>query len=216
MNQYHKIDSIYKRDMSKPNAPFIVGEWANPLFGYLAGNTWEWTEKVDGTNIRIMIDGDSITFGGKSDNAQIPSHLVTKLQELFLPIQARLKIKQTFGEEIKRVCLYGEGFGFKIQGKVGVDYLTDKVDFYLFDVNIGGMWLERKDVTGIGTKLGLTLQKVVSYGSLDDAISLVKKGFPSAFGNAQAEGLVLRPMVEIQDKQGHRVITKIKVRDFTN
>ena len=163
-----------------------------------------------------MIDGDSITFGGKSDNAQIPSHLVTKLQELFLPIQARLKIKQTFGEEIKRVCLYGEGFGFKIQGKVGVDYLTDKVDFYLFDVNIGGMWLERKDVTGIGTKLGLTLPKVVSYGSLDDAISLVKKGFPSAFGNAQAEGLVLRPMVEIQDKQGHRVITKIKVRDFTN
>lgn len=214
MDEYHKIDSIYKRDMSKPNAPFIVGEWANPVFGYLAGNPWEWTEKVDGTNIRVMIDGESITFGGKSDNAQIPSHLVTKLQELFLPITARQKIKQVFGDEPKKVCLYGEGFGYKIQGKVGIDYLTDKVDFYLFDVNINGIWLEREAVKDIGEKLGLTLPKVVNYGSIDDAISLVKKGFPSSFGKATAEGLVLRPLVELQDKQGRRIITKIKCRDF--
>ena len=36
--EYHKINSIYKRDMSKPNAPFIVGEWSEPAFDYLQNN----------------------------------------------------------------------------------------------------------------------------------------------------------------------------------
>lgn len=60
--KYHKINSIFKRDMTKPNRPFVVGEWAQPEFAYLSDNEWEWTEKIDGTNIRIMLDGDEVEF----------------------------------------------------------------------------------------------------------------------------------------------------------
>lgn len=214
MTEYSHIDSIFKRDMSKPTKPFIVGDYADPVFEYLKDNKWEFTEKIDGTNIRIMLHENSITFGGKTDNAQIPSHLVTRLQELFLPIERKQLLQSVFGEAWENICLYGEGFGWKIQGKVGVDYLTDKVDFYLFDVKIGNFWLRRDDVYGIGQKLGLLTAHVVGYGTLNEAIEIVKSKPKSFYGQAQSEGLVLRPCADIQNRNGSRIITKVKVRDF--
>lgn len=215
--EYHKINSVYKRDMTKPKAPFIVGEFSEDSFEYLQNNRWEFSEKVDGTNIRVMFDGESIVFGGKTDNAQIPTHLVQRLQERFLPIEQRLKMKEIFkpreGKETN-VILYGEGFGYKIQGKVGIDYLVDEVDFCLFDIRIGSWWLKREDVYGIGEKLGLKTPNIVGYGTINEAIELVKEGFKSGFGTAEAEGLVLRPTCELLDRSGKRIITKIKVRDF--
>ena len=77
--------------MTKPHVPFLLGEWAEPEFGYLQNNQWEFTEKIDGTNIRIMFDGGNIVFKGKTDNAQIPSRLIDKLQNLFLSRKTELK-----------------------------------------------------------------------------------------------------------------------------
>jgi len=216
MNEYHKINSVFKRDMSKPNKPFIVGDWAESEFEFLQDCKWEWTEKVDGTNIRVMFDGENVTFGGKTDNAQIPSHLVTKLQEMFLTLPTRQLLKETFcreGEDTK-ICFYGEGFGNKIQGKVGTDYLMNNVDFYLFDIKIGDWWLKREDVEELGKKFGLLLPVVVGYGTINESIELVKKGFDSRFGTAKAEGLVLRPTTELYNRKGERIITKVKCRDF--
>lgn len=209
MKEYSKIDSIYKRDMTKPNNPFIIGQYSTPEFEYLHDNQWEFTEKVDGTNIRVMYQGFAITFRGKSDKAEIPAHLLVKLQKLFTPE----KMTAAFGTT--DVCLYGEGFGYKIQGKVGVDYLKDDVDFYLFDVKIGEWWLKREDVQDIASKLGILAPVVVGYGNFDDAIFLVKQGFKSAFGTADAEGVVLRPTVDLMSRSGERIITKVKTRDFT-
>ena len=215
--EYHKINSVYKRDMTKPNAPFVIGEWAEKCFEYLQSNLWEWTEKIDGTNIRIMFDGENITFGGRTEAASIPAHLTNKLNETFLPITKRMLFKKVFEPkdgETTNVVLYGEGFGYKIQGKVGVDYLMQEVDFCLFDVKVGDWWLERENVKDIAQKLGLKTPKVVGYGTIHEAIELVKKGFKSSFGTADAEGLVLRPTCELRTRSGERVITKIKVRDF--
>ena len=208
MNEYHKINSIFMRDMDKPGSPFIAGKYAAAEIEYLKNNRWEWTEKVDGTNIRIMYVGGAVSFGGKTDRAEIPAHLFKKLTETF----NNDNMKQAFGET--DVCLYGEGFGYKIQGKVGIDYLKDKVDFYLFDVRIGDWWLKREDVAGIAEKLGLLAPVVVGYGTIDEAIEVVKRGFKSAFGTADAEGLVLRPTVELLSRGGERIITKVKARDF--
>jgi ATP-dependent RNA circularization protein (DNA/RNA ligase family) len=212
--EYHKINSIYKRDMSKPGAPFIVGEWSEPAFEYLQNNQWEFTEKIDGTNIRVMFDGNDISFGGKTDNAQIPAHLAKKLEDIFLPRKTIFKEIFNKKDEKTNVILYGEGFGFKIQGKIGTDYLMNDADFVLFDVKIGDWWLERKNVYDIADKLGIKVCPVVGYGTIEEAIKLVKKGFKSAFGTAEAEGLVLRPTCELKDRSGRRIITKIKVRDF--
>ena len=196
--------------MEKPNHPFIIGEFSDDAVRYLANNEWEWTEKVDGTNIRVLIDGENIEFKGKSDNAQIPAHLFKKLQTIFLNEDMIERLKLTFDNP---ACLYGEGFGYKIQGKVGVDYLTDDVDFYLFDIKIGESWLPRSAVESIADKLGLIPPHIVCYGTVFQAIDYVKKGFMSHFGKAQAEGLVLRPVIELSAR-GRRVITKVKCVDF--
>jgi ATP-dependent RNA circularization protein (DNA/RNA ligase family) len=208
MNEYHKIDSIFKRDMSKPNAPFITGEYSTQEIGYLKDNQWEFTEKVDGTNIRVLYQSGTVVFKGKSDKAEIPPHLLAKLGSL-LPCE---KMTEVFGET--DVCLYGEGFGYKIQGKVGIDYLKDDVGFYLFDVKIGQWWLKREDVENIAAKLEILAPVCVGYGNIDDAIWLVKQGFKSRFGTAEAEGIVLRPTVELLNRGGERIITKVKTRDF--
>jgi len=215
MKQYNKIDSVFKRDMNNRNHPFVIGVWSNDVFGYLQDNQWTWEEKVDGTCIRIMFNGKTITFGGKTDDASIPSHLINKLQEIFLP-QLGLFL-ETFGQaDDCQVCFYGEGFGRKIQEPVGSQYLKDDVDFYLFDVKIGGRWCDRKWVASIAESFKLPPPVVVGQGTIAEAIELVKKGFKSNFGTADAEGLILRTPVEMYDGKGNRIITKIKVRDFKN
>ena len=150
MKKYHKIQTIYKRDMFN-NGKIIIGDYSEPFFEYLKDNIWVFTEKVDGTNIRVMWDGENVVFGGKTDNAQIPTFLFYKLQSLFEGIVKKQMFLKQFPQEegVKsQVCLYGEGYGAKIQ--TGGKYIPEGVDFVLFDVRIGNIWLLREDVEEIG------------------------------------------------------------------
>lgn len=213
MNTYHKINTIFKRDMSKSNNPIIIGDWSEPEFEFLANNQWVFTEKVDGTNIRVMWDGERITFGGKTDNAQMPAPLVERLTVTFLPMKELFA--ETFGTELgTSVCLYGEGYGAKIQ-KVGSLYRPDQ-DFVLFDIKIGNWWLNRPDVESIATKLNIDIVPIVGEGTLFDAIELVKVGMKSLWGDFISEGIVARPKVELKKRNGDRIITKIKTVDYRN
>lgn len=214
MKQYHKINGLYKRD---DNGDFIIGDFAQPEFAYLFNNEWIGTEKIDGTNIRIIWDGKKVEIKGKSDNANIPSFLQTKLEEIVSKInweEVFPGIDRDFdGNRIANVTLYGEGYGAKIQ-KGGGDYIPDGVDFILFDVWINGWWLKREDVDGIAAKLGIKSVPVLFKGTLGQAIEMVKGGFKSTIGNAKAEGLVLVPSVSLFSRKGERIITKLKTRDF--
>lgn len=203
MREYHKINSIFKRDEKGK----FIGGYSLPEFEYLKNNKWIFTEKIDGTNIRIMWDGNKIKFGGKTDNAQMPVFLFDKLQEIF----TKEKMKEIFKED--SVCLYGEGFGARIQ-KGGGKYIKDSVDFILFDIKIGDWWLKKEDIEDIAKKFGIRVVKVVGSGTLQEAISLVRKGFNSEFGDFIAEGVVLKPEVELFARNGKRIITKIKHEDF--
>ena len=81
MKEYHKIQSVYKRD--EKTHKFIEGQWSLPEFDYLKNNVWVWTEKVDGTNVRVIWDKEKLRFGGKSDNAQMPIFLLDRLNQIF-------------------------------------------------------------------------------------------------------------------------------------
>ena len=209
MNQYHKIQTIFKRDPDTKFKTLIIGDYSLPEFEYLKNNVWVFTEKVDGTNIRIMWDGKDITFGGKTDNAQIPAFLVKKLQDTFLPQID--KFKEKFGEE-GNVCLYGEGYGAKIQG-IGGNYRSDQ-DFVLFDIKIKDWWLNREDVEDISDFLEIGIVPIISQGTLDNMINIVSLGFNSRWGAFLAEGLVARPKIELKTRSGQRIITKLKYKDF--
>lgn len=186
-------------------------DWSEPEFEYLANNKWELTEKVNGTNIRIMWDGEKITFGGKTDNAQIHAPLVQRLNEVFLPqLDKFIEIFGLGGD----VCLYGEGYGNRIQ-KVGKLYREDQ-DFVLFDIKIGDWWLMRPDIEDIASKLGIDVVPIVGVGTLFDAIQFVKNGFTSQWGNFEAEGVIAKPVIPLLSRGGKRIITKIKTIDFKN
>jgi hypothetical protein len=209
MKPYPKIDSIYKRD--EKSKKFIEGSFAMKEFEYLKDNQWLWDEKIDGTNIRIGWDGLKRSFGGRTDAASIPAHLVERLLEIFPEEKLKLHFPDMTGEG---VTLYGEGFGHKIQ-KVGSEYLPDSCDFILFDVRVGDWWLTRVDVEDIAFKLECRVTKIVGSGTIEEAIQIVKEGFPSSIGTAKAEGLILRPTVPLLTRSRERIITKIKTMDWT-
>ena len=48
MTQYHKIQSVFKRDPNTKFKTLLEGEYSIPEFEYLKDNEWVFTEKVDG------------------------------------------------------------------------------------------------------------------------------------------------------------------------
>jgi len=209
MKLYPKINTIFKRDMSN-KGKIMPGVYSTPEIEYLAGNVWEFTEKVDGTNIRIhWVRGIGRTFGGRTDNAQIPANLIKRLEELF-PAK---KLNSQIRLDVDELTLYGEGYGARIQ-KGGGNYKPDGVDFVLFDVLVDDWWLRRDHVQNVAECLSITAVPIIGRGPLNLAVDTVSKGFDSQWGKFQAEGLVLRPTVELKSRAGNRIITKIKHKDF--
>lgn len=213
MTTYPKIHSLFKRDHD--TGKLIMGNWTLDEFDFLQYVIWEFTEKVDGANIRIMssltVDGDSdIGIGGRKDGSGIPPYLATKLGQI---IQERIQPRMSEELRDKPFCLYGEGYGKKIQ-KVGGLYIPDGVDFVLFDVKIGEWWLKREDVQVIGDQLGLKVVPIVGEGTVHDAIKMMEDGLQSRWGDFPAEGLVIRPKVELFGRDGMRIMAKVKAKDF--
>ncbi len=205
MDEYTKINTIWKRD---ERGRIIEGDYALPEFAYLADLDWSWTEKVDGTNVRVGFDGVSgVEYGGRTANAQMPTKLVVALRELFPDSQ---RFVDVFGES--EAVLYGEGYGAGIQGGGG-NYSPSQT-FVLFDVRVGPWWLRREDVEDVANKLGLRVVPIVGVGSLTWASEQAKAGLTSTWGAFASEGLVGRPVVDLFSRKGERLLAKIKTRDF--
>lgn len=212
MVEYQKIETPFERD-TNGSKKLIEGQYRNEVVEYLANNMWEWTEKIDGTNIGVVWDGHKVSLQGRTEKAQIPSPLVNRLNELFGGDENEEMFEQTFGEN--KVILFGEGYGNKIQ-KVGSQYISDGVDFILFDIYMPDkdLWLKDDALEGIATIFGIERVPWVFTGTIDDAVRLVKSHPLSRIGNAPMEGVVGRPIVEVRDRMGKRVIVKVKVKDF--
>jgi len=210
MKQYHKIQTVFHRSPESNYKELMEGAWALPEFEMLQNIEWVWTEKIDGTNIRIKLDGYRVSFGGKSDDAQIPAFLLNVLAQTFTVE----KMAVCFGDTAD-VCLYGEGYGAKIQK--GGNYIPDGVNFILFDCKVGNLWLSRENVADIAKKLDIKIVPVIGTGSLKDAVDFVKKGYVSTIAANKeyvAEGLIMKPRVDLLTRNGERVVAKIKHRDF--
>lgn len=210
MREYHKIETVFNRS-TDGDKRLIWGDYRNETVEYLADNIWQFTEKIDGTNIRIHWDGHNVEIGGRTDRAQIPKHLTDYLSATFLTPEVEELFEQTYGE--KDVMLFGEGYGAKIQN--GGDYRSD-VSFILFDVLIGDNWQSREWVEATAKMFGIDVVPIVLEGTIDDGIDYVMQHNNSTIGNAVMEGVVGRPKVEIKDRLGNRIIVKIKWKDFKN
>lgn len=209
--EYHKIETPYERDVDG-SKKLIEGQFRSKYVKYLKDCEWIFTEKVDGTNIRVCWDGHDFTFKGRTDKAQLPANLVVRLQQLFLNEAMEELVEQMFGE--KEVMFIGEGYGAGIQA-VGKDYDTGgQQDFILFDICVDGKYLDHDNVVEIATALGLRMVPVVLIGTIDDAVKLVKNDPVSMLGTCVMEGVVGRLPINMYDGRGNRMIVKIKCRDF--
>lgn len=213
MIEYPKIESLYNRD--KETFKVIPDSLRSEEFGIV--NKWWVTEKIDGTNIRVMYDfaENKVTFGGRTDNAQMPGPLLKYLQETFT--------KERFldvGFDADAV-LFGEGYGAGIQK--GGGYRKDP-SFRLFDVYVGGWWLEPDDIRDVASDLDINIAPYlktidflpVSVLDLDAITGEYSKTALLDGGSVfqVPEGIVARSIPLLFDRRGHRVMWKLKYKDF--
>lgn len=219
MAEYQKIQTLFKRDERNI---IIPDQFTYPEFEVLKDLKWECTEKIDGTNIRIELessgnpeDGIIMSFKGRTDKAVIPEHLLTKLNWLFDREHLMEVLNITDETQDCNITLYGEGYGAKIQK--GGNYISNDVNFILFDIKIGKWWLDRESIKDIANKLGINVVPLMGYMTIPEAIEYVKKGFKSTIAENKdydAEGLVLKAPCGLLKRDGERLITKIKTVDF--
>ena len=208
MIEYNKIETLWKRDMDGTKR-LLEGEFRNPTVEFLKDNVWQFTEKIDGTNISVCWDGHTVTFHGRTERAQIPTHLLDYLLATFKTNEVEQIFEEKFGETT--VILFGEGYGPKIQN--GGAYRSDP-SFILFDVLIANNYQPRESVEDIARSFGIDIVPIIFEGTLDEGVAFVKTHPDSTIGVAKMEGLVGRPKVEMRDRCGKRVIVKIKWEDF--
>ena len=220
-------------------------EFAIPALEWLRNCKFGATEKIDGTNIRIevvpalnVISSAShrndpfmfiVRYMGKTDNAQVPPHLLKYLEETYTKekVLEALELPEYMSEEyclekgynkiedIPIYTIYGEGYGVKIQK--GSNYIKDGVGFIVFDVKVGNMYLLRPSMEEIASKLGAPVVPYMGQFTIDEAIEFVKKGFKSTIAENKdydAEGLVLKTPNGLMTRRGERIVFKIKTCDF--
>lgn len=205
--EYPKIETLFKRD---ENFKVIPTELRNPCVSLI--KTWQFTEKIDGTNIRLIWKDKKLSIGGSADFAQLSTSLVTylydsvnlnKLEELFPGTDA---------------IIYGEGCGAGIQKNGG--YYNKAKHFVVFDVLVNNYWLDWNNVCDVANKLALQTVPFLGEMSLQKGVKLVKTGFNSILAQQNtgtlclAEGLVGRTREPLYDKFFKRLIIKLKTQDF--
>jgi len=213
MIPYPKIETMFARDPETKYRTVIEGEYSKPEFRYLRHCPWRATEQIDGTNIRVIADSAARTLEirGRTDNAQVPPFLVTAIMRIFEP-----SLSKIYDDFPGGVCFYGEGYGAKIQ-KGGGNYRADQ-GFALFDVRVHDFWLCDDLVRDIAVLYNLETPPVVTMGGPYDGLEriqlMVREGLKSVYGDFQAEGIVAKPVVQLFDRNGDRIITKLKTKDF--
>lgn len=223
--KYVKINSLWKRqgwyfDEGKKKSPeyqkgrqsFIEGDYSCPEFGNI--KKWHVEEKIDGTNIRVIYKDGKVSFGGRTENSQLPPHLLKYLQDTLkkpLVINAFPDEEEVGGSG---VILFGEGYGPKIQS-CGENYRKN-VGFILFDVLVGGCWLKREDVAHIALALDIPMCPTIGIMEEKEIVEFVKthpKSLCSEIPQTM-EGVICRPEVPMLFRDGSPIIWKLKCKEF--
>lgn len=205
---YHKIETLWKFDSEKKE--FIHGVYRNKDVEALKDYKWIFTEKVDGTNFRIIWDGYSVSFGGRTEKSEFSKKQLNFIEEHFLTKDFEYAVEQVFGD--KEVIIYGELFGNDIQG-VGKLY-SESYEFMIFDIKINNLFLTHDDIEDISKKLNCKHVPIIFVGTIKEALEFFRRECRSTFSSAPLEGLVGVPYGNFLDRRGKRIIIKIKARDI--
>ena len=215
--KYPSIETVFTRNADTSRLEF--GKLRDPSTATIS--TWHLTEKVDGTNIRIIITHEGITIAGRTDNANIHTDLAAN-------IRAMLNHQQlveffNLNSESAPVTIYGEGYGAGIHK--GSAYNPEK-SFRAFDIRFGQgqYWHDFIDVVGICDELGIrTVPSLFPIRDIPTTRAELLEIIPQSVVavedtgvmGVQAEGIVAKPSITLLNKFGNRVMWKLTFREFT-
>ena len=111
------------------------------------------------------------------------------------------------------ITVYGEAYGGKMQG-MSKTY-GDKLRFIAFDVKIGKRWLTVPEAELISRELGLEFVYYIRVPATIEALTEHRNTYSVQASrnlgiSAIREGIVIRPLDELSDAYGNRVISKYK------
>jgi hypothetical protein len=211
MKVYPKMQTLFKRDMDTHN--IIPGVFSKQEFENIG--KWQFTEKIDGMNIRIEYDnsdlcyGSLLAFSGRTGKSIIPQEMFLYLEKKF----PRSHMEEVFGDA-KDIVLFGEGYGGKIQK--GSSLYREDNGVILFDVNIAGWWLERESVEYIACKLDCKCVPVLPFDTIEEGIAYVLSEPQSLITETPkiAEGVVAKSDPLMLYRNGDMIAWKLKVQDY--
>ena len=208
ISKYPKIETLFKRDEQFN----LTNEIRCPEFENI--NRWLITEKINGTNIRVEFDKDGISIKGRTETSQIPLFLLETISNMF-HIEKFVKVF----DGAKEVCLFGEGYGAKIQ-KGGGNYNKGN-SFRLITVWIDGWWLEWESIQEVARELGIKTVPSLGVMSLNQAIDYVTGvNFASVVAEEEtgkyilAEGIVARSYPLMLFRNRLPIQWKLKISDY--
>ena len=219
MKSYPSIETVFTRNKETNRLNF--GELRNQANSVI--KKWTISEKVDGTNIRVIFTLNGFEVRGRTDNAQIHPHLVDAVKALFDHEKTVAYFREYRGQDLPAnwsVTFYGEGYGAGIQK--GAIYSPTK-RFRCFDVMLGeDWWVDDDEMRRICANLGVPVVPLLGYF---DSIPVTKEDLQQlipfslvaqaeAFHTVQAEGVVAKPTVVLLDRHGDRVVWKLTFREF--
>ncbi len=172
-------------------------------------------EKIHGTSAHVGWKDGKLTFfsGGESHD---------RFVALFDSQMLTVAFSERFGSG-ESCTVYGEAYGGKQQG-MSPTYGKD-LKFIAFDVRVSGergeSWLNVRHAAGVCQGLGLEFVDFAEVSTDMEAINIERdKPSTQALRNGIAEpkireGVVLRPLIEVTDWRGDRVIAKHKRAEFS-
>lgn len=220
---YQKIDTIAKRDLDG-NKRLIEGTFRDPAIEYLQDVKFEATEKLDGSSMCVYFDGLKVwVTGGRNMEAQRIEPIYTVIEDAMCDQDTEQILEQMFPPKtdenglqvLTEVKIYGEAIGPGIQ-KVGKLY-GPVHRFLVFDISVGGVYLEHSNPVYAETLKALGLEAVPTLPDMtpNEAIEFVKSKPRSWISkDAPMEGVVLRPKVRLYGPNGSRLIVKVKAKDY--
>ena len=175
-------------------------------------------EKIHGTSAHIKFEISENLLGAVF-NKKITFFSGGEKDELFVSLFNEEFLINQFKEiGVNKITIYGEVYGGKQQG-MRVTY-GDKLKFIVFDVKIYDHWLSVPEAEEIAKQLKL---EFVSYKKIStnlkdlnlqrdsDSIQAYRNGM--GWGKKR-EGIVLRPLIELNRSNGKRIIVKYKNDEF--
>ena len=222
MKSYHSIETVFVRDKETNLLQF--GEIRIPVNNFIP--EWTVSEKIDGTNIRVIVTLAGIEIRGRTDNATIHPELIKAIEALFDHGKLIEYFTAYRGKDLPEqwsVTFYGEGYGAGIQ-KGGC--YSDVKRFRCFDLLLGeSWWTSDIEMRRICAVLNIPVAPFLgNFCWIPESRTALLEMFPNGMSvvafedigrdDVLPEGVVAKPLVPLFDTHGDRVMWKLTFREF--